>query len=327
MSAAETAPRRSGWARWWSRSREARWGVGLTSIWLVGFLAFSAVPLGMSVYISFTNWAPISGPFWDAHTIGLKNYQTFLTDHVYWHSVFNTIYYAVGSVGVVNLVALPMALLLNQALRGLNIFRTVFYMPAILPAVAVVLVFRLILFPGTGLVSWILTKVGAQCDTSQVTCNPVDWLNNPRLTMPAVILVSAWGVGQTLLIYLAGLQGIDQALYEAGAVDGTTSWSKFRYITLPLLTPAIFFNIIVGLIGAFQEFTKLVIFAGGATATGGPQQSLLTTFWYVYIEGFDYYHMGLATAMAFGLFVLILIFTALNFLGQRRWVFYQEERR
>ena len=139
MSAAETAPRKGGWARrWsrrWSRSREARWGVGLTSIWLVGFLAFAAVPLAMSVYISFTDWAPISGPFWDADTIGLKNYHTFLTDRVYWHSVFNTIYYAVGSVGVVNLVALPMALLLNQALRGLNFFRTVFYMPAILPAV------------------------------------------------------------------------------------------------------------------------------------------------------------------------------------------------
>ena len=246
---------------------------------------------------------------------------------MYWHSVFNTIYYAVGSVAVVNLVALPMALLLNQALNGLNIFRTIFYLPAILPAVAVVLVFRLILFPGTGLVSWVLTKVGAQCDTTQVTCNPVDWLNNPRLTMPAVILVSAWGVGQTLLIYLAGLQGIDKGLYEAGAVDGATGWSKFRYITLPLLTPAIFFNVVTGLIGAFQEFTKLVIFAGGATATGGPEQSLLTTFWYVYVEGFDYSHMGLATAMAFGLFALILIFTALNFLGQKRWVFYQEERR
>ena len=331
MSAVETAPRKSGWARrwsrWWLRSREARWGVGLTSIWLVGFLVFAAVPLGMSVYISFTNWAPISGPFWDAHIIGLENYRTFLTDHVYWHSVFNTIYYAVGSVAVVNLVALPMALLLNQKLIGLNIFRTVFYMPAILPAVAVVLVFRLILFPGTGLVSWVLTKVGAQCDTTQVTCNPVDWLNNPRLTMPAVILVSAWGVGQTLLIYLAGLQGIDRGLYEAGAVDGTSGWSQFRYITLPLLTPAIFFNVVTGLIGAFQEFTKLVIFAGGATATGGPRQSLLTTFWYVYVEGFDYSHMGLATAMAFGLFVLILLFTGLNFLGQKRWVFYQEERR
>src|SRR6476646_11941402 len=174
MSAVESAPRKSGLAHWWSRTREARWGMGLTSIWLVGFLAFAAVPLGMSIYISFTDWAPISGPFWHAHTIGLKNYATFLSDHVYWHSVFNTIYYAVGSVAVVNLVALPMALLLNQKLRGLNIFRTVFYLPAILTAVAVVLVFRLILFPGTGLVSWVLTKVGAQCDTTQVTCNPVD---------------------------------------------------------------------------------------------------------------------------------------------------------
>jgi multiple sugar transport system permease protein len=189
-----------------------------------------------------------------------------------------------------------------------------------------VLVFRLIFFPGNGLTSWLLTKTGLQCDTSQVTCNPIDWLNNPKLTMPVVILISAWGVGQTLLIYLAGLQGIDQSLYEAGSIDGTTGWSRFRFITLPLLTPAIFFNVVTGLIGAFQEFTKFVIFSGGAQATGGPDNSLLTTFWYVYLEGFDYQHMGLATAMAFGLFALILIFTLFNFLGQRRWVFYQEER-
>src|SRR5919198_2154473 len=165
MSAVETAPRKSGWARRWSQSRETRWGVGLTSIWLVGFLVFAAVPLGMSVFISFTSWSPISGPFWHAHTIGLKNYQTFLTDHVYWHSVFNTIYYAVGSVGVVNLVALPMAILLNQKLIGLNIFRTIFYMPAILPAVAGGVLFLVILFPGTRLVNWVLTKVGAQYNT------------------------------------------------------------------------------------------------------------------------------------------------------------------
>jgi multiple sugar transport system permease protein len=316
--------------RRWSRSRrqEAGWGFSLTSIWLIGFLVFSAVPLAMSVYISFTSWAPVTGPFWEAHRIGLTNYHTFLTDSLYWHSVFNTIYYAVGSVGVVNVVALPMALLLNQKLRALNIFRTIFYLPAILPAVATVMVFRLIFFPGTGLVSWVLTRIGAQCDVSQVTCNPIDWLNNPRLTMPAVILISAWGVGQTLLIYLAGLQGIDQTLYEAAAVDGAYGWTRFRNITLPLLTPAIFFNVVTGLIGAFQEFAKLVIFAGGASGTsGGPDHSLLTTFWYVYIEAFDYFHMGLATAMAFGLFVLILIFTGLNFLGQRYWVFYQEERR
>jgi multiple sugar transport system permease protein len=309
------------------RAREARWGIGFTSIWLIGFLVFSAVPLAMSVYISFTNWAPVSGPFWDAHRVGIQNYQTFLSDSRYWHSVRNTIYYAVGSVGVVNVVALPMAMLLNQKLRGLNIYRTIFYLPAILPAVATVLVFRLILFPGTGLSSWLLTKVGVQCDVSQITCNPIDWLNNARLTMPAVILISAWGVGQTLLIYLAGLQGIDQTLYEAASVDGATGWSRFWAITLPLLTPAIFFNIVTGLIGAFQEFTKMVIFAGGAASTGGAQDSLLTTLWYVYIEGFDYFHMGLATAMAFGLFALILLFTLVNFIGQRRWVFYQEERR
>jgi multiple sugar transport system permease protein len=316
----------SGRRRWQARLHDLRWGYGLTSIWMIGFLVFSAFPLAMSVYISFTNWAPISGPFWNAHTVGLSNYQQFLTDKLYWHSVWNTIYYSVGSVAVVNLTALPMAILLNQRLRGLNVYRTIFYLPAVMPAVATVLIFRLMFFPGTGLTSWILTKTGIQCDVSQVTCNPVDWLNNPKLTMPVVILISAWGVGQTLLIYLAGLQGIDATLYEAGAIDGATGWSRFRNITLPLITPAIFFNVVTGLIGAFQEFTKFVIFAGGAQSTGGPDNSLLTTFWYIYLQGFDYQHMGLATAMAFGLFALILIFTLFNFMGQRRWVFYQEER-
>lgn len=312
-----------------ARTHELRWGLGLTSIWLIGFLVFAAFPLAMSVYISFTNWAPISGPFWQAHAVGLKNYQTFLTDRLFWHSIWNTVYYAVGTVAVVNLTAIPMALLLNQKLRGLNIYRTIFYLPAVMPAVATVLVFRLMFFPSSGLTSWVLTKIGIQCNTSQVTCNPIDWLNNPKLTMPVVILISAWGVGQTLLIYLAGLQGIDQSLYEAGSIDGATGWSAFRFITLPLLTPAIFFNVVTGLIGAFQEFTKFVIFAGGTGGgnTGGPDNSLLTTFWYIYIQGFSYQKMGLATAMAFGLFALILIFTLLNFLGQRRWVFYQEERR
>lgn len=320
------AVQRTGLRRVWIRTHDARWGYGFSSIWLVGFLVFAAFPLVMSVFISFTNWAPISGPFWQAHVIGIANYKTFLTDRTYWHSVWNTIYYSVGSVAIVNLAALPMAMLLNQKLRGLNFYRTVFYLPAVMPAVATVLVFRLIFFPSTGVVSWLLTRVGIQCDTSQVTCNPIDWLNNPKLTMPAVILISVWGVGQTLLIYLAGLQGIDQSLYEAGSIDGAEGWSRFSSITLPLLTPAIFFNVVTGLIGAFQEFTKFVIFAGGANATGGPSDSLLTTFWYVYLDGFDYQKMGLATAMAFGLFALILIFTLLNFIGQRRWVFYQEER-
>ncbi|HZS94349.1 MAG TPA: sugar ABC transporter permease, partial [Chloroflexota bacterium] len=252
--------------RWLSRTRDARWGYGLASIWLVGFIVFSAFPLAMSVFISFTNWAPIGGPFWKAHVVGLSNYHTFLTDAVFWHSITNTIYYAVGSVLIVNITALPMAILLNQKLRGLNFYRTIFYLPAVMPTVATVMVFRLIFFPSTGLVSWILTKTSIQCDPSQITCNPIDWLNNPSLTMPAVILISAWGVGQTLLIYLAGLQGIDQSYYEAASIDGAQGWTAFVNITLPLLTPAIFFNIVTGLIGAFQEFSKFVIFSGG---TGG----------------------------------------------------------
>jgi|SRR5947209_947664 len=310
------------------RRKDMLWGYGFTSIWVVGFLVFSAVPLALALYLSFTDWNPIRGPFWTAHVNGLHNYQTFLQDRRYWHAVANTIYYAVGSVGLVNIASIPLALLLNQKLRGINLYRTIAYLPAIMPAVASVLIFRLIFQPSSGIVSWFLTKIHVQCDPGQVTCNPYDWLSNPRLTMPAVILLSAWGFGQTMLIYLAGLQGIDSSYYEAASIDGANGWNRFRSITLPLLTPAIFFNVVTGLIAAFQEFTKFVIWSGGSNGfTGGPSDSLLTLFPYIWEKGYEDNFLGLAIAMAFGLFVLIGIFTVLNFAGQRRWVFYQEERR
>jgi len=310
-----------------TRRSEALWGSSLISIWFIGFLVFSAVPLLCAVWISFTDWNPLQGAFWLAHTNGLTNYNTVLHDHRYWHAVANTIYYALGSVGLTNIVSIPLAILLNQRLRGINIYRTIAYLPAVMPAVATVLIFRLIFQPSSGIVSYLLTKFHVQCDASSITCNPYDWLSNPRLTMPAVIMISAWGVGQTLLIYLAGLQGIEASYYEAASIDGASGWQSFRAITLPLLTPAIFFNVVTGLIGAFQEFTKFVIYSGGASGfSGGPSDSLLTLFPYLYEKGFEDNHLGLATAMAFGLFLLIAVFTAINFYGEKRWVFYQEER-
>jgi multiple sugar transport system permease protein len=309
------------------RRQEMFWGYGFTSIWIVGFVVFSAVPLALALILSFTDWNPIRGPFWTAHFNGLSNYQTFLQDRRYWHAVWNTIYYAVGSVALVNVLSIPLAILLNQKLRAINLYRTIAYLPAIMPGVAAVLIFRLIFQPSSGILSWALTKIHVQCDPTQVTCNPLDWLSNPKLTMPAVIMLSAWGFGQTMLIYLAGLQGIDASYYEAASIDGATAWNRFRSITLPLLSPAIFFNVVTGLIGAFQEFVKFVIFSGGANGfTGGPSDSLLTLFPYIWEKGYEDNFLGLAIAMAFGLFVLIGIFTAINFAAQRRWVFYQEER-
>ncbi len=304
------------------------WGYGFVSIWVIGFLVFSAFPLLSAVYISFTDWSPLQGPFWQAHTNGIGNYGTFLHDSRFWHATANTIYYSVGSVALSNIVSLPLAMLLNQKLRGINLYRTIAYLPAVMPAVASILIFRLMFQPSIGVVSWLLTKLHAQCDPSSVTCNPYDWLSNPKFTMPAVIIVSAWTLGQSLLIYLAGLQGIEAGYYEAASIDGANGWQKFRSITLPLLSPAIFFNVVTLLIGAFQEFTKFVIWSGGANGfTGGPSDSLLTLFPYIWEKGFEDNHLGLATAMAFGLFAVIAIFTAINFTAQRRWVFYQEERR
>ena len=311
-----------------AQRHEWAWGYGLVSIWVIGFLAFGLVPLASAVFISLTSWDPVSGPFWQAHVVGLDNYNHMLFhDPRFWHSIGNSIYYAIGSVTVTNMVALPLAMLLTQKIRGLSFFRTIFYLPAILPAVAATLVLRLIFLPGTGAISSVLTATGIQCDPNTITCTTIfNWFDDPNLTMPAVILMSAWAVGQPMLIYLAGLQGVDETMYESAAIDGASGWSCFRSITLPLLTPTIFFNIVVGLIGALQEFAKLLIYSGGLGSTGGPNDSLLTTLLYVYLDAFKYHYFGYATAMAFGLFVLILIFTLFNFLGQKRWVFYQEER-
>jgi multiple sugar transport system permease protein len=309
------------------RTKELSWGYGLVSIWVVGFIVFGLFPLASAVFIGFTSWRPLSGPFWNAHFTGLNNYETLIHDPRFWHSIRNTIVYAVGSVAVTNVVALPLAMMLNQKIRGLPFFRTVFYLPAIMPAVASTIVLKLIFFPGTGGLAWILTQLHVQCNASSITCYTFpDWFANPNLTMPAVILFSAWAVGQPMLIYLAGLQGVDQSYYEAASIDGATPWQKFKSVTLPLITPTIFFNVVIGFIGAFQEFAKLITFGGGASMTGGPSDSLLTTLVYVWINFFTYGEAGYATAIAFGLFLLILIFTLLNFLGQKRWVFYQEER-
>jgi multiple sugar transport system permease protein len=310
------------------RRQELRWGYGLVSLWFVGFVLFALVPLGSAIFISLTNWSPVSGPFWQAHVVGVDNYRQMLFhDGRFWHSIRNSIVYALGSVAITNLVALPMALVLNQRLRGLAVFRTIFYLPAILPAVASTLVLRLIFQPGTGLVSALLTAIHVQCDPNSISCTSIiDPFNDPNLLMPTAILIAGWGVGQPMLIYLAGLQGVEQTYYEAASVDGASRWGTFSAITLPLLTPTIFFNVVIGLIGAFQEFAKIIVLTGGDNTTGGPSDALLTTLLYVWLDAFRYHLFGYATAMAFGLFALILIFTVLNFMGQRRWVFYQEER-
>ena len=313
-----------------ARRQEMWWGYGLISIWLIGFLLFGVVPLASAVFISLSSWDPVAGPFWQAHFVGGANYgQMLFHDGRFWHSIVNSIVYALGTVAITNLVALPMALVLNQKIRGLAFFRTIFYLPSVLPAVAATLVLRLIFQPGTGALSWLLTTLHIQCDPNTITCTQIfSWFDDPNLLMPAAILMAAWFVGQPMLIYLAGLQGIDQSFYEASAVDGAGAWTRFRNITLPLLTPTIFFNLIIGLIGAFQEFSKIIVLAGGESLTsGGPGDSILTTLLYVWLDAFRYHFFGYATAMAFGLFVLIMIFTLANFAGQRRWVFYQEERR
>ena len=301
-----------------ARRREAIEGYLFISPWIVGLLLFTLAPVIFALYISFTSYDIVG---WPPKLVGLDNYKTlFTTDKYFVHSLWNTLYYAVGSTAVGLIVGLGLAVLLNQNLRGSTLLRTLFYIPGILPAVGMSLIFIFVFDPGFGLINRVLESIGLVGQD-----NPPGWLKDDRLSMPTVISWSFWGMGGTMLIFLAGLQGVPQALQEAASIDGAGKIRSFFSITLPLLTPTIFFNAVVGLIGAFQEVTKFYLTAG-ATGTG-PNDSLITTIFYIYQQGWSYLHMGLAAAAAWVLFLVILVFTLIQIKGSALWVFYSEERR
>jgi multiple sugar transport system permease protein len=302
-----------------ARRREMLEGYLFISPWVVGFVVFTLVPIVFALYISFTSYDIIGK--WPPDGVGLDNYaKLFTTDRFFVHSLWNTLYYAVGSTLVGLVVALLLALLLNQGLKGTTLLRTIYYIPGILPAVGTVLMFIFIFDPGFGLINRTLEAIGLVSQS-----NPPGWLKDDRMAMPTVISWSIWGMGGSMLIFLAGLQGVPQSLYEAARIDGAGKVQEFWKITLPMITPTIFFNLVVGLIGAFQEFTKFWL---GAGANGtGPNDSLITTILFIYQQGWSFLHMGYAAAAAWVLFVVILIFTAVQMRGSALWVFYREERR
>ena len=210
-------------------------------------------------------------------------------------------------------VALFLAVLLNQKVRGLALFRTIFYLPSVTSGVAVSLLWMWLLDPNGGLVNTLLSYLGIR--------GPL-WLQSPVWSKPALILMSLWGTGGTMVIYLAGLQGIPEQLYEAASIDGANSWARFRHITIPMLSPTIFFTLIIGVINSFQAFTQAYVMT-----SGGPVNSTLFYVYYIYRRGFQYLHMGYACALAWILFVILLFFTAMQFKLSSQWVFYEGEVR
>lgn len=277
--------------------------------WLIGLVAFTGLPILASLYMSLTNWRLLTEPKW----IGLENYNTMLTkDPVFWSSVLVTLRYTVLSLPLFMMLGLALALLLNQPMRGMYTFRTIFYIPAVLSGVAVAILWLQLFNSKFGAINYFLRLIGID--------SPPRWFESPTWALPALIIVGIWGVGGSAVIYLAGLQNISPHLYEAAEIDGANSWDAFRHITLPMLSPTLFFTLITGLIDSFQMFGPAFIFAG---ADGGPGRSLLFYLLYLYRTGFVRGQMGYASALAWVL-VLIAAATILAvFRLERRFVFYE----
>lgn len=275
------------------------------SPWIIGFILFGAGPIIASAVISFTDWSLLSSPRW----VGLANYERLFTDRLFSVTVKNTFIYAIGSVSFGIIAGFLLALLLNQKVWGMALFRTIFYLPSVVAGIATALLWINIFHPDFGLINYTLAQFGIQ--------GP-GWLQSTTWAMPALIMMSVWGAGGGMVIYLAGLQSIPEHLYEAAALDGAGPLRKFWHITVPMMSPVIFFNMIVGIISSLQAFVLILVMTNG-----GPANSTLVYGLYLYRTAFQYFEMGYASAMAWVLFIIIMLITALQFRLASRWVFYE----
>ncbi len=277
---------------------------------IVGLLFLMTYPMLASLYFSFCRYSVLKPPVW----VGTANYSMLLHDRLFWKSLYNTVYYAVLAVPLDMLVAFCLALLLNMKVRGMAFYRTLFFVPSIVPVVAGAALWLWLLNPQQGLINATLWATGVD--------NPPGWLASPAWSKPAYILMSTWGVGAWMLIYLAGLQDVPQELYEAAELDGASRWHKLRHVTLPMMSPHILFTLIIGLIGAFQLFTNVWVMNN---RSGGPADSALFYSIYLFQNAFAYFKMGKACAMAWVLFLLIVLATAVVFRTSARHVYYRAE--
>jgi multiple sugar transport system permease protein len=274
--------------------------------WLIAFLAFDLFPTVAAIWYSFTDWNVIAKT--DTF-VGLDNYrEAFNEDRLFWKSVNNTLYYVAISVPLGVVAGFALALLLNAKVRFQGAFRTMFYLPAVIPTVAATILWTWLFDTRRGLINWALGLVGFE---------PIRWLTSPDHAKNALIVMSLWSIGGSMVIYLAGLQNIPTDLYEAADVDGASWWNKTLKITIPLMTPTIFFNLLLGIIGSFQVFNAAFIMTGG-----GPVNSTRFYMLHLYETAFRDSRMGYACAMAVMLFVVVLLVTIFVNWSSKRWVFY-----
>jgi len=279
------------------------------SPWLLGFIAFSGGPIIASAVISFTDWNILSTPKF----VGLANYQRLVNDPLVWKALGNTIYYTIGSVILMTVASLLTAILLNQELRGVRFFRTLYFLPSVTSGVAIAILFAWMYNPEFGIINYMLYKIGI--------VGP-NWLFDEFWAMPAIIFMSLWTIGSNMMIILAGLQDIPQSLVEAARLDGANWWQEFRYVTIPMLSPVLFLVIITSTINSFQVFLQPYVMT-----EGGPGNATLVLVLYLYQNAFLWWKMGYGAAIAWILAVIILILTLIQFRLAGYWVYYEGERR
>lgn len=299
------------------RSRLA--GLGFTALWIIGFTVFLCYPMVASFYYSFCDYSILTSPVF----IGLENYQKLAADDVFWLSLKNTLIYAGFSVPLGMVVSLALALLLNVEVKGRAFFRTIFYLPSIVPIVAATMLWLWIFNGQYGVLNWVLRPIVGMFGAS-----PPAWLGDPAWSKPALILMSLWGVGNSMVIFLAGLQDVPKELYESAAIDGASPWRRFWHITLPTISPVVFFNLVMGIIGSMQVFTQVWVIGSAIGPNlnpldGYPSRSTLMYTVYLFATAFYDLRMGYASALAWVLFVLIALLTWVATRFANRRVHYQ----
>lgn len=290
------------------QKKEALWGLLFVSPFIIGFAIFMLGPMLFSFIGSFTNYNLTSRMDY----IGLDNFKRMFTlDELFWKSLYNTAYYVLFNVPLTAVGSILLAVLLNQRVRGISIFRTIFYLPAILSGVAVYVLWMQMLSPSSGLINVVL---------SWFSIDGPAWLFDPNWTKPALILMKLWSVGGAMLLYLATLQNVPSQLYESAEIDGASAFARFRHITLPMITPIIFYDVVTSTIGAFQIFQEAYVMS--ESGTNGPANSLLFYNLHMWNKAFVAFDMGYAMAMSMILFVIVLSLTFINMKLAPRWVHY-----
>jgi multiple sugar transport system permease protein len=294
--------------------RNLRTALPFIAPWILGFLAFTVYPIVYSLYLSFTHYTG----FGDATAAGFDNYQHMVKDPLFWQSLSNTLYYAGLAVPIGLVVAIALALMMNQNVREVAIYRAAFYLPSIIPLFALTFIFIVLLNPGFGLVDFLLERVGLPA---------VNWLGDARWTRISVVLLAQLGAGGPALIFLAALRAVPAELYESALLDGAGPLRRFYKITIPLITPVILFDLIYGTILGIQIFTPAYVLTGGTSGggayTAGPENSLLFFVYYLYKNAFQYSDMGYASALAWVLFVISVLLALAIMRWSRYWVHYE----